>query len=249
MPEHFFIIGAQRSGTSYLYTVLDEHPEVTLARPRRPEPKFFLSASNTEKGRSHYEQTYFGETTASVWGEKSTSYIEHPEAASRIAAWYPSARILAVLREPVARAISNYRFSVENGVETLPVWEALNRSEAEVDDYDRSRFSTSPWAYLRRGRYVDQLRGWLAAFPREQIYIELFERLVADVSCVRAVYGFLSVDDSFRAPSAGSVVNAGDPSVDTGLSEDQLHELHERFEAPNEQLAQELALDLSPWEP
>jgi len=40
--EHFFVVGAQRSGTTYLYNVLDEHPQIFMAKPVRPEPKFFF---------------------------------------------------------------------------------------------------------------------------------------------------------------------------------------------------------------
>ena len=59
MTEHFFIIGAQRSGTTYLYHLLDEHPEICMARPLRPEPKFFLKNELYARGLEYYETCYF----------------------------------------------------------------------------------------------------------------------------------------------------------------------------------------------
>jgi hypothetical protein len=42
VSDHFFIVGAQRSGTTYLYHLLSEHPSINMATPVWPEPKFFL---------------------------------------------------------------------------------------------------------------------------------------------------------------------------------------------------------------
>ena len=47
MVERAFIVGVQRCGTTFLYHLLDQHPQITMARPVRPEPKVFLSDSVT----------------------------------------------------------------------------------------------------------------------------------------------------------------------------------------------------------
>ena len=54
-----FIVGAQRSGTSYLYKILDSHPSVELAKPIRPEPKFFLKKKLCILGKEYYLSRYF----------------------------------------------------------------------------------------------------------------------------------------------------------------------------------------------
>jgi hypothetical protein len=88
--QHFFLVGAQRSGTIYLYHVLNEHPDIEMAVPIKPEPKFFLAPNSMELGVEHYEATFFkGKPGASIRGEKSTSYIESEAAAGRIAAAFP----------------------------------------------------------------------------------------------------------------------------------------------------------------
>src|SRR5712691_8572726 len=108
--DHFVIVGAQRCGTTYLYRLLDEHPEIEMAKPLRPEPKFFLDDDRFPLGLSYYESQFFSEAGPRVRGEKSTSYIESDVAAQRIKATLPGAPMVAVLRDPVERAISNYRF-------------------------------------------------------------------------------------------------------------------------------------------
>ena len=59
MTRHFFIAGAQRSGTTYLYRLLDEHPEIEMAKPERPEPKFFLLDELHARGLKFYENHFF----------------------------------------------------------------------------------------------------------------------------------------------------------------------------------------------
>ena len=56
MTNHFFIVGAQRCGTTYLYNLLDEHPEIEMAKPVKPEPKFFMKDDLFEKGLDFYKE-------------------------------------------------------------------------------------------------------------------------------------------------------------------------------------------------
>ena len=65
--------------------------------------------------------------------------------------------VLAILRDPVKRAISNWRFSTDNGLETRSLETALSENLAGPRAWDPSRTSVSPFAYLERGRYVDYL--------------------------------------------------------------------------------------------
>ena len=127
MAEHFFIAGAQRSATTYLYRMLEQHPDITLAQPVRPEPKYFIR-DGFSGDLEAYHREFFDQAGTPWFGEKSTSYIEHPVAAERIARCLPDAVIFFMLRDPVERALSNYRFSVMNGLESLPLAQALDAS-------------------------------------------------------------------------------------------------------------------------
>jgi Sulfotransferase family len=245
-----FVIGAQRCGTTSLHHLLDAHPGIEMARPVRPEPKFFLDDARFALGMAHYDAAYFSQKPgARLRGEKGTSYLESDAAATRIAQEFPDARIVAIVREPVARAISHWRFSVENGAETLPLEEALKREEARREDYDRSRFSVSPFAYLKRGRYADDLARWAARFPRDHIRVLVAERFLGDAEALADLYAWLGVDAGFRPEGIGTARNASAPAPKGAdrLAPETAAWLKDQFAEPNRRLAREWGLDLSAW--
>jgi hypothetical protein len=147
LTRHLLVIGAQRCGTTYLQSLLEAHPEITMARPARPEPKVFLAEASVERGRDWYHRTFFGHATDErLLGEKSTSYIEVPEAADRACRVLgEDTLILALLRDPVARAVSNWRFSTDNGLEQRPLETALRENLDQAAEWDSAATSVSPF--------------------------------------------------------------------------------------------------------
>ena len=244
--NRFFIIGAQRCGTTTLAELLDRDPRVEFARPLRPEPKFFLDEALAARGTDYYERTYFSDSGALRRGEKGTSYIESAEAARRIARAYPAARILAIVREPVARAVSNYRFSIAGGMEDLLPEEALTPG-AEERPFDPSRVSVSPFHYLRRGRYMEHLSSWLAQFPRDQLHVEVLEELVEDPSGIDRVFSFLGLDppsDSARLEPANAATAGPPPDLPAEL----LRRMRDAYVEPNRALERFLGRPLDVWD-
>ena len=247
MSEHFFIVGAQRSGTTYLYQVLDEHPNIEMARPLKPEPKFFHIDSLFEKGLEFYQTRFFDrQSNAQVRGEKSTTYIESDKVARRIAACFPQAKILVMLRDPIERAISNYWFSVNNGWETLPMEIAFLREGERWFDYDPEKISVSPYAYLSRGRYLDYLLMYESYFPPENIKVMLFEQFIGSKAHLFDLYTFLGVS-SYLPSMLHSRVNQGN-KPDTSLSAELRQYLVDYFAEPNAGLAEHLHLSLAEWQ-
>ena len=81
----FIIGGAARSGTTYVYEFLDSHPQVYMAKPARPEPKFYAFDDEFVKGLPYYSTRYFEPAVGHIAiGEKSTVYLESAHAAKRI---------------------------------------------------------------------------------------------------------------------------------------------------------------------
>jgi hypothetical protein len=242
MHDHFVIVGAQRCGTTYLYRLLDEHPEIEMAKPLRPEPRFFLDDDRYPLGLSYYESKFFSEGGPRVRGEKSTSYIESDVAAQRITATLPGAPVVAVLRDPVHRAISNFRFSRQNGIEDLPMTEALRASERE---WDQDRFSVSPFDYLARGRYVEHLERLARYTAPDQLRVLVFEELVADRTVIAGLYEQLGVDAAFQPDALGAAVNASE-SNDKQVAPEIRDWLCDYFREPNQRLEELLGRRL-PW--
>ena len=78
--EHFFIVGAQRSGTTFLYNMLDKCDTICMAKPVFPEPKYLLNRKYNCLNYKSYLDTHFKhQKNEKILGEKGTSYIEYPE--------------------------------------------------------------------------------------------------------------------------------------------------------------------------
>jgi hypothetical protein len=215
-----------------------------MAKPFRPEPKFFLDDGCLALGLDHYESAFFTDPTATALGEKSTSYLDFPQAAERIHAMLPAAFVLVVLRDPVRRAVSNYRFTSQHGLEELSIGEALRRSASDDRAWDRDRTSVSPHAYLPRGRYIDDLVPFAAELGSEQLQVVFYEELIRGSAVVHQIYDLLRVDSTFVPPSLGSVVNGS--GCDERLDRRLESEFRDFFREPNRDLEQFLGRAL-PW--
>jgi len=249
MPEHFFIAGAQRSATTYLYQLCAAHPQIEMAKPVKPEPKFFLLDSLYELGMEHYKNTYFSEKPGvKALGEKSTSYMSYEKVAQRISSNLPSAKIIFLLREPIQRALSHYVFSVNNGFETLPLDQAFFREKERRENYNHSAVSDSPYAYLRRGCYMDFIEIYEKYFPPEQILIILHEHLIHSKEYLTTLYSFLDVDPDCVPVGLSNKVNANEDKPDISLSANMKAYLKEYFSESNERLAKRLSISLTEWQ-
>ncbi|HET6561684.1 MAG TPA: sulfotransferase [Marmoricola sp.] len=243
MSRHFLVIGAQRSGTTYLHSLLEAHPDIAMARPARPEPKVFLSDELTDRGAEWYDATFFAHADpGQLLGDKSTSYLEDPAAPARARRMLADPGVVVVLRDPVERAVSNWRFSTDHGLETRPAEEALTANLVKQRGWDPATSSVSPYAYLERGRYVDHLVPWLEEFPDTQVL--LLPELVDDPATANRLFEALGADASY-APSVGAPVNrsaAPRPQLTRELRE----RLEEYFSDSDAALAELLGRDL-PW--
>jgi hypothetical protein len=187
-PSHLIIIGAQRAGSTWLYELLDKHPDVYMQRPQKPEPKFFL---DPEWSQRDYNQQLFKNAPSDVkyWGEKSVSYYQLPEVARRIDSCLREVKILVILRNPVGRAISNFRFSSQSGLETRTIEEVFIQG-AEPPSLD-VRVSVNPFEYLSRGHYAEHLRAYFHKFSG-RIHIIILEEALS-TSVHKELWKFLNI--------------------------------------------------------
>ena len=242
---HFLVIGAQRCGTTYLNELLADHPAIAMAQPARPEPKVFLSDEVLERGVEWYDQTWFAHAEAAeLLGEKSTSYLESPEAVARITAVLGRPRIVVQLRDPVARAVSNWSFSRSHDLEERPLAEALADNLEGPVPWDPGTTSVSPFAYLERGRYADQLAPWVDVFG-DLVRVQFLEELVEQPDRIGELYEWLGVDPDVRPDSLGRPVNQGDRPEDR-LDDALVHRLRAYFHDSDRALAGLLDREL-PW--
>lgn len=247
LPD-FIIGGAPRCGTTWLYHLLARHPGVHMAAPPRPEPKFFLVDDLYARGLEHYSRTWFAAAPPGRrCGEKSTNYLESAAAAQRIQRDLPSVRMVFILREPVARAWSNYLWSRMNGAESETFERALElEGERERNVCAAHRFSR-PHAYFSRGLYAELLQPWLALFRREQVYCLRFEDLEdAPENLAAALHRFLDLPVRRQDAQGLGAINASEADA-AGLSPDIRARLSARYDEPNRRLYALLGPGFGSW--
>ncbi len=238
----FFIVGAQRAGTSYLYEVLDQHPEICMARPLKPEPKFFLKSENCDLGIDYYLETFYkNRNSKSILGEKSTSYLERIDAGERMKEMFPQAKIIISLRNPVERALSNYYFSKLNGLETRIASDAFFGKSMPAS----YTTSVSPHLYMERGRYVEYIHSYYKIFGAENVRVLLFDRTIGNLAEISSLYKFIGANDSFVPTNIYEKINAG--SEMESVSEEMRERMKDYFKSSNRDLENLLGYKIPEW--
>ncbi len=247
LPE-FIIGGAPRSGTTWLYTLLDRHPGVHMAAPVAPEPKFFLRDDEYAKGLAYYSARWFADVPAGkAAGEKSTDYLESSAAAGRIARDLPGVKLIFILREPVTRAYSNYLWTKMNGLETENFETALALEDQRDRELPERLKFTRPYSYFSRGLYADLLTPYFRLFPPDQRLIVRFEDIVERAgAAAEAVQQFIGVAPRPQDAEGLGVINPSEQDV-TGLADDLRRQLMRRYEAPNRRLVEMLGPSFRMW--
>jgi hypothetical protein len=255
MPLPTFIVaGAQKGGTTTLHNMLGQHPQIHVSRPK--ELHYF--DRHYRNGLDWYSAAFQPTSEHRAWGEATPIYMYEPLARRRMCRDLPEVRLVIILRDPVARAYSNYWMNRSKGVEDIDTFEAAIDLEDERRKAGTRRVAAR-YAYLDRGLYADQLEALEVAHGRELIHPLLLSDLTADpTTALSGVFAFLEVDaepaaeipllhaKSFKGQdkSKGKTtsVSAGSyPPIQPATEE----RLRSHFAEPNRRLAAGLGRDLT----
>jgi hypothetical protein len=164
---NLFVVGSMKAGTTSLARYLGAHPEIFMTSDPK-EPTYFLTREQlldvlpgVEKrgfwrGEEYYLKLFEAAGDRTVVGEASANYARLPRVpgvAEKIHAFNPQARILFILRDPVARTISHYWYMVRFFGERRDLMTAIR------EDPD----------YVETSDYAMQMRPYLALFGRERV--------------------------------------------------------------------------------
>jgi hypothetical protein len=213
MPD-FFIVGQPKAGTTALYEMLTQHPDVFM--PDEKEPGFLasdlplLDAASTSLPRTlaAYQELFAPARRGQQVGEASTLYLVSRVAARNIRELQPAARIVAVVREPVSLLRSLHLQALQNRDESKASFRRALALEPERRAGRRiPRTATRPHLllYSEQVKYVAQLRRYHDAFGHEQVLVLVYDEFRRDnEATLRTVLRFLGVDDtvSFAAAEA-----------------------------------------------
>jgi hypothetical protein len=197
-----FVIGAMKSGTTYLNKLLGAHPEIFMCAPE--EPSFFVEPRQLRtlwpeawdqgiwRSEENYLQLYRASGDALHLGEASTNYTKRPlvdGVPERIHDFNPDARFIYLMRDPIERTMSHYWHMVRHHAECRPMFEAIKADPQ----------------YLDVSHYAMQLTPYLDRFGPDRVAILSFEQLTQDpLTAMRPLYEWLDVDATLADASCFS---------------------------------------------
>lgn len=181
MPlPNLIIIGAMKCGTTSLHYYLAQHPEIAMSGEKALD--FFIEARNWQRGLAWYERQFAKGTT--VRGEASPNYTgarHYPGVPERMHGVVPDAKLVFMVRDPIARVVSHWMHSVDAGRERRPLSEGVRHE-----------------GYIDRSRYFRQLSEFTRYYPLERIHLIEMEDLAARRRAVlRDLFEFLEVAPDF----------------------------------------------------
>ena len=199
----FLVIGVQRSGTTWLWKILKQHPGTDL--PHQKEIHYFGGVEKFQLGRQWYYRHFNDLDTDKVTGEASSTYFfdylpywgnasesleickDFPSIPELILEEMPDVKIVLILRDPVSRSISAYKFWLRKG--KLSPRLGLKNTALK---FPKLRI-------LEYGYYARYLEIWKKYIPKDRMRILIYEEDVVEYPkrTVKNLYGFLGLENSF----------------------------------------------------
>lgn len=206
---NFLIVGVQKAGTTSIYNYLQEHPQVFMSRIKETNflEQDWLSFPPEKQNKNgiitieDYTALFTDVKNEIAIGEASPNYLFHYESsAARIKKYVPNAKLIAVIRNPVERAYSDYLMHIRDAIGTK------FNSFSEQIDKSHSSFM------IRKGFYFTPLKYYLEQFDREQVKVCLYDDLCRDsVSFMEDFYAYIGVDPNFKPNTNKKVQQAKIP--------------------------------------
>ena len=207
-----------KAATTSLYTYLKQHPDIFM--PKVKEPMFFNNYQQDNKyvvkgakrkkitTLKEYKSLFDEVKKEAAIGEASPSYIYNEKAAALIKEEISDVKIIAVLRQPIERAYSNFLHAKRAGKE-------LENEFSKTFELEEER-KISNWSplyhYKSKGFYFKQLQRYFKLFPKENIKILLFEDVVkSPMESTQEIFKFLGVNVDFRPDTSKKTNVSGKP--------------------------------------
>jgi Sulfotransferase domain len=240
LPD-FLVIGGRKCGTTFLFHLLTQHP---LVQPAASKELHFFDMhfdEGTEWYRQFFPAPYWKDGRMTITGEASP-YMSNRRVPARMARVVPQARLIALLRNPVDRAYSDYQMLTRKQREALTFEKAIRATKTEHKEHvsfdDDSK-------YLSRGVYVTQLRRWFKFYPREQMLVLKSEDFFEDpLGILKVVLDFLDLPDWEPEASKGISEMRHEGDYQQGMHAATRRRLEDYFEPHNRSLYEFLGKDL-----
>jgi len=201
-------VGAQKAGTSTLYRLLRDHPQIVI--PSSKEDPIFDADVSVEQVQRYLDDRFGGVGDAHC-GTVTPQYLSAPETAARMHGFVPNARIVVLLRDPVTRAFSHHQMSTLRGLESRSFDVAVADQLSILDTGRPIDLNSEIDSYVVRGNYAWLLADWFKLFGADNIHAVFSDDLDnATIATVERVQRFLGVDP-LVPDDAGFRFNANPP--------------------------------------
>ena len=190
----FMVVGAQKAGTTALDSYLRLNPQICMATKK--EVHFFDNDTFFANGNPDYRtyHSYFNPSPShKLLGEVTPAYMYWLTSPRRIWEYNLEIKLIAVLRNPIDRAYSQWNMQIHRKRDTRTFWEAIHSEPEKIRE--TLPLQNRPYAYIDRGFYSEQIRRLKLYFPEDQILIIRYEELLeAPHTCLNNIWSFLGVD-------------------------------------------------------
>lgn len=241
---NLFIVGAPKCGTTAWVQYLSDHPDISFSSVK--EPHFFatdLPGRRQITDQADYDALFAAVGNSKFRGEASVFYLFSKAAAEAISVYNPAAKILVFLRnqEDLLPSLHHqFLYTFNESIEDFSVAWKLSGSRPP-DTIPATCREPKVLDYAAVGEFDEQLKRYLARFPRSQICVLQFEEWIADpASSYRRVLDFLGLEDDQRR--SFSAVNEAKHHRSKTLAR-LLNYRPERIRKPIHWLKQHLGLD------
>ncbi|HPF97200.1 MAG TPA: sulfotransferase [Mangrovimonas sp.] len=192
-----FMMGAQKAATTSLYNWLSQHPEVCGPNSIKDYPLFLDKWNIFDEESKMFDNEYLdaGYDNEKIVLHGCVQYMFEEIAIERIAEFSPQAKLICILRNPVDRALSAYKYFKKLNIETRPLKVALETDEKFLKGTTQQR---NDFTYISHGLYYQQLLNIYKRFPEQQVKIVLYDDLINDSrKIIGNIFEFLEIDKSF----------------------------------------------------
>ena len=197
---NFFILGAGKSGSTSLYYILKQHPEIHMSPIK--EPVFFCEDFQVVKNPIQYFELFSPEKGEKLLGEASHAYLSNPSSPKVLKLLFPEAKFIVIMRNPVDRAYSLFNHQKRSGDELIKNFDkALKAEEGRFKSKKFRKCCTEYFynqMYFRSGLYGEQIERYFSYFDKEQFQFLTLSQLKNDpLSTVKKIWKFLGADPDF----------------------------------------------------
>jgi len=207
--RYLIIGGTTKAATTSVFYYLADHPQVCAAF--RKETRFFLdqdyinpSLYRYEDGLEKYETFFLNTSSAKLLIEATPEYLYSSGTPYKINNSLPKAKILFILREPISRLISWYRFAMQAGI----IAGNISFDEYVIQQFHNKENIKKNLRILEQGLYSNYLKSYFVVFGKDRVHVIFYENLSNNPEIVlKEICMFGDIDPEFFSNYNFEVLN------------------------------------------